>query len=77
MFLNSDIQGDGREYLREIENILNGITGKREVSGNICTIEISKTSTKIIDNFSEEESIVNTTDLKKLIEEWIAIKNIR
>ncbi len=65
IFLNSDIQGDGKEYLSAIDSILNEDIEQKEFTGNVCTIKITKKSTIIFDNFSGEESIVDTINLKK------------
>ncbi|MNW26995.1 Antitoxin [compost metagenome] len=61
--------------LSYIEKVLNKESELEEIGGNICSLEIMKDKTKVINNFVNEgmqvECEIETIELKALIELWI------
>lgn len=79
ILLMGDIQSNGDPWINLIHKVLKGESSYEECTGNNCTLEIKKDITKIIDNYSEdeEECIIETIELKKIIELWVRkINNI-
>jgi hypothetical protein len=73
ILLMGDIQGSCQPWLDLINKVLSGESNYEESTGNNCTLEINKETTKIIDNFSiegESECVIETNELKKIIELW-------
>jgi hypothetical protein len=72
--LTGDIQGGSPDpWLRRINSVLSGQSSYEEVTGNSCTAEIKPDFTKIFNNFTleEVECLIETSELKQLIEMWV------
>lgn len=72
ILLMGDIQIDSQPWLALISKVLQGESNYEECTGNNCTLEINKDFTKVIDNYSEneEECIIETHELEKIILLW-------
>ncbi|QGM30573.1 hypothetical protein [Psychrobacillus sp. FSL K6-2843] len=72
ILLMGDVQSNSQPWLKLINKVLRGESNYEECTGNNCTLEINQDITKILDNFSEEEDecIIETNELVKIIELW-------
>ncbi|WP_368492889.1 hypothetical protein AB4J90_17670 [Geobacillus thermodenitrificans] len=68
ILLMGDIQGSCQPWLDLINRVLSGESNYEESTGNNCTLEINKETTKIIEG--ESECVIETNELKKIIELW-------
>lgn len=63
-------------FLPYVEKVLKGESNFEEIGGNICSLEINKDNTKIINNFVTDdmqvECEIETAELKALIDLWVA-----
>ncbi|WP_226671326.1 hypothetical protein [Metabacillus litoralis] len=62
-------------FLENIENVLLGKSTSESTGGNICTLEINKEYTKVINDYVLEDGptscMIETEDLKSIIEIWV------
>ncbi|WP_018885640.1 hypothetical protein [Paenibacillus massiliensis] len=62
-------------FLSYIEKVLNKESELEEIGGNICSLEITKDTTKFINNFLTEgmqvECEIETAELKAIIKLWV------
>ncbi|BAD66326.1 hypothetical protein CAY60_016335 [Shouchella clausii] len=72
ILLMGDVQSNSQPWLNLIHKVLSGESIYEECTGNNCTLEISQDITKILDNYSEEEDecVIETKELVKIIELW-------
>ncbi len=77
MFLNTDIRAFEDWIKADFDKVLSGESEYEEVSGNVCSAEISPLTTKIYDMLIEDDEEyyascceVDTKELRKLIDEW-------
>lgn len=72
ILLMGDVQSNSKPWLKLIQKVLSGESNYEECTGNNCTLEIYRETTKIIDNYSEEddECVIETIELKQIIELW-------
>lgn len=72
ILLMGDVQSNSQPWLKLINKVLKGESKYEEGTGNNCTLEINYNVTRIIDNYSEEdeECVIETSELKKIIELW-------
>ena len=75
-FLFADIQGDdGEQALDEIDKVLSGQEAYREIGGNVCALEISRNTTKVLDSLADDGigncCEIETDELKALIILWV------
>lgn len=72
ILLMGDVQSKSQPWLKLINKVLTGESNYEECTGNNCTLEINQDITKILDNYSEEEDecIIETNELEKIIELW-------
>ncbi len=80
-FLFSDVQSGGVVgdfYLSEIDLVLQGKALYREVGGNAFVVEIKKDFTKLISTLTDGEDVheclIETAELRELMEIWINIR---
>jgi hypothetical protein len=79
-FLFSDVQsgGVGDFYVSEIDLVLQGKALHRAVGGNAFVVEIKKDFTKLIHTLRDDEDghecLIETTELRELIEIWLDIR---
>ena len=76
-FFYSDVTVFENWIKSDFDKVLSGQSHYEEVNGNVCCAEISPTTTKIYDNFIEEDDEyynscceVDTKELRQLIDEW-------
>ncbi|UYZ13966.1 hypothetical protein A6764_03015 [Brevibacillus sp. WF146] len=64
-------------FLESIERVLQGESDFESTGGNICSLEIGRDVAKVTNHFVSEdmleECIIETEELKKIIELWIEI----
>lgn len=72
ILLMGDVQSNSQPWLKLIHMVLSRESNYEECTGNNCTLEINQDITKIIDNYSEEEEecLIETKELEKIIELW-------
>lgn len=76
-FLFSDVQwSSGPHYLSRIDPVLEGKIPEWTETGNVCELEIRPASTTITDVLAEEddpenETVIETSELRELIVIWI------
>ena len=76
-FLYSDVIPFEDWIKSDIDNVLSGEIDRKEISGNVCNVEITLKKTKIYDSFIDDDEEyygtfceIDTTELKDLINEW-------
>jgi hypothetical protein len=80
-FLFSDVQGPlGRSFfLAEMDRVLRREVPYSEIAGNVCGLKIKKEWTQVIDMLADDGighgCMIETEELKKLIEVWCEVTN--
>ncbi|WP_308602867.1 hypothetical protein [uncultured Fibrobacter sp.] len=78
-FFASDVEQFSSTIKDQIEQVLSKKKRRVECSGNDCYWNIGPKETLIVDNFANEgdpsEITVDTQELRRLIDEWIAARD--
>jgi len=76
-FLYSDVTAFEDWIKADFDRVISGEMEYQEVNGNVCSAEIRPVTTKLYDNFIEDDEEyyntcceVNTKELRALIDEW-------
>ena len=80
-FLFNDVDGSIQEYyLSAIDRVLQGKVAYSEAGGNIYRLEIKKDFARVIDTLADDQTmnacIIETEELKNLIEVWCSLSNM-
>ena len=79
IFLYSEVVNFYNDIKCQLESVLRGEKKHNECSGNSCYWNIGPQETLIVDNFANEgepsEITVDTQELRRLIDEWIAARD--
>lgn len=70
-----DVDSFSKEYLEIFDNILSGRVEKDSATGNSCSFDADREKTLIEflypENEESESCVVNTRELRSLMEEWL------
>ncbi|WP_139489593.1 hypothetical protein [Brevibacillus dissolubilis] len=59
-------------FLDFINRVLDGKSAFERIGGNICSLEINKDITVIYTDFPDDEGRIETSELKNIIDLWVA-----